>query len=355
MAGFLLKLFLFLPNLLFSYFIALLIISLLPVKPKENSNNDKYNIAVIPAHNEEKVILNILIDLLIIGFDKIYVLLDNCTDDTKRLIIDLEYDIQMFEDNLRSKSKMLSKYLPVIAKDNPNSYIWIFDADNRIIQKDFLKIANKYDDDILQVYCSNKITFKNPLSFVYAILYEFFRRINKAFTILDFGSVLGGSGERIKSSVINTYGFKVNTLTDDLEYTLKVPLKVKYIDNIIVFQEVPNSIKSMFMQLSRWIKGNIQNFTLSFRKPHILLILLSIFVNMLFLPLILMTTYFNPINLLINAFFLVFWNVKRFENILGIPLYLLFFIPMLSIIYIYSVMTYNNKEWIKTEHLGGAI
>jgi hypothetical protein len=68
-----------------------------------------------------------------------------------------------------------------------------------------------------------------------------------------------------------------------------------------------------------------------------------------------MTTYFNPINLLINAFFLVFWNVKRFENILGIPLYLLFFIPLLSIIYIYSIITYENKEWIKTEHLGGAV
>jgi cellulose synthase/poly-beta-1,6-N-acetylglucosamine synthase-like glycosyltransferase len=132
-------------------------------------------------------------------------------------------------------------------------------------------------------------------------------------------------------------------------------LKVKYIDNIIVFQEVPNSIKSMFMQLSRWIKGNIQNFTLSFRKPHILLVLLSIFVNMLLLPLMIMTTYFNPINLLINAFFLVFWNVKRFENIFGIPLYLLFFIPLLSIIYIYSIITYDNKEWIKTQHLGGAV
>ncbi|MGC8982115.1 MAG: glycosyltransferase, partial [Minisyncoccia bacterium] len=144
--GFLLKLFLFLPNLLFGYFIALLIISLLPIKQKESNTNERYNnIAVIPAHNEEKVILNILIDLLALDFDKIYVLLDNCTDNTKKLILDLGYDIQLFEDNLRSKSKILSKYLPVIAKDNPNAYIWIFDADNRIIQKDFLKIANKYD------------------------------------------------------------------------------------------------------------------------------------------------------------------------------------------------------------------
>jgi cellulose synthase/poly-beta-1,6-N-acetylglucosamine synthase-like glycosyltransferase len=144
-------------------------------------------------------------------------------------------------------------------------------------------------------------------------------------------------------------------LTDDLEYTLKVPLKVKYIDNIAVFQEVPNSIKSMFMQLSRWIKGNIQNFTLSFRKPHILLVLMSIFVNMLILPLMIITIYFNPINLIINAIFLTLWNVKRFENIFGIPMYLLFFIPLLSVIYIYSIITYDKKEWIKTEHLGGAV
>jgi cellulose synthase/poly-beta-1,6-N-acetylglucosamine synthase-like glycosyltransferase len=334
----------------------LLIVSLLPIKQRESNNNERYNnIAVIPAHNEEKVILNILIDLLTLKFDKIYVLLDNCTDDTKRIILDLGYDIKIFEDDLRSKSKMLSKYLPIIAKDNSNAFIWIFDADNRIIQKNFLQVANKYNDDVLQVYCSNKLTLNNPLSFIYAILYEFFRRINKAFTILDFGSVLGGSGERIKVSVINNYGFKVNTLTDDLEYTLKVPLKVKYIDNITVFQEVPNSVKSMFLQLSRWIKGNIQNFTLSFKKPHIFLILLSIFVNILFLPLIIITTYFNPINLIVNAIFLAFWNVKRFENIFGIPIYLLFFIPLLSIIYIYSILTYKNKEWIKTEHLGGAI
>jgi hypothetical protein len=28
---------------------------------------------------------------------------------------------------------------------------------------------------------------------------------------------------------------------------------------------------------------------------------------------------------------------------------------MLSIIYIYSILTYKNKEWIRTKHLGGAV
>ena len=357
MAGFLLKLFLFLPTLLFGYFITLLIISFLPVKLKKKKfiTNSYNNIAVIPAHNEENVILNILVDLLYVGFDKIYVLLDTCTDETKKLIIDLDFDVNIIEDNLKSKSKILSKYLPKIAIENPDSYIWIFDADNRITQKEFLNVANLYDYDILQTYCTNTINIKNPISFIYSILYEFFRRINKAFTILDFGSVLGGSGVRIKSEVINKYGFDVKSLTDDLEYTLKVPLKVVFIDDIQVIQEVPNSIKSMFLQLTRWIKGNIQNFILSIKKPHIMLVLLTIFINMLMLPLLLLTTYFNPINLIINGIFLIFWNIKKPINILGIPIYLLFFIPLLSVIYIYSVFDYNNKEWIKTEHLGGAV
>jgi cellulose synthase/poly-beta-1,6-N-acetylglucosamine synthase-like glycosyltransferase len=356
MAGFLLKLFLFLPTLLFSYSLVLLIISFLPLKLKQKHQDDlSFNIAVVPAHNEENVILNILIDLLITGFDDIYVLLDDCNDNTKKLVLDLGFDVHIFEDNLHSKSKMLSKYLPIIAKDNPNSYIWVFDADNRIIQKDFLNISNQYDYDVLQVYCSNKITLNNPLSFIYSILYEYFRAINRAFTILGFGSVLGGSGMRLKASIINKYGFSVSSLTDDLEYTLKLPVKVFYLDSLQVIQEVPHSIKAMFLQLSRWLKGNIQNFLISLRKPHIFLILLGIFVNMFFLPLYLFTTYFNPINLFINALFLVFWNVRRFENILGVLIYLLFFIPLLMFIYVYSLITYKNKKWIKTPHLGGAI
>ncbi|MGC8982007.1 MAG: glycosyltransferase [Minisyncoccia bacterium] len=256
MAGFLLKLFFFLPTILFSYAIVLLIISFLPLKLKQkHQENLPVNIAVVPAHNEENVILNILIDLLMVGFDKIFVLLDDCNDDTKRLVLDLGFDVNIYEDSLHSKSKMLSKYLPLIAKDNPNSYIWVFDADNRIIQKNFLSIANNYDYDVLQVYCSNKITLNNPLSFIYAILYEYFRAINRAFTILNFGSVLGGSGMRFKASIINKYGFSVSSLTDDLEYTLKLPVKVFYLDSLQVIQEVPNSVKAMFFQLSRWIKG----------------------------------------------------------------------------------------------------
>jgi hypothetical protein len=356
LVGFLLKLFLFLPTILFSYAIVLLIISFLPLKLKQkHQENLPVNIAVVPAHNEENVILNILIDLLVVGFDKIYVLLDDCNDNTKNLILNLGFDVNIYEDNLHSKSKMLSKYLPFISQDNPNAFIWIFDSDNRIIQKDFLSIANNYDFDVFQVYCSNKININNPLSFIYSILYEYFRSINRAFTILGFGSVLGGSGMRIKASVINNYGFSVNTLTDDLEYTLKLPLKVVYLDTLQVIQEVPNTIKDMFFQLSRWIKGNIQNFFISVRKPHIFLILLGIFVNMFFLPLYLLTTYFNPINLFINAFFLVFWNIRRLENVLGIPIYFLFFIPILTIIYFYAIITYNNKQWIRTQHLGGAI
>ncbi|MGC8981870.1 MAG: glycosyltransferase [Minisyncoccia bacterium] len=359
MAGFLLKLFLFLPTILFSYSLVLLIISFLPFKPKQIQlkYQDKYieNIAVVPAHNEENVILNILIDLLVVGFDKIYVLLDDCNDNTKNLILNLGFDVNIYEDNLHSKSKMLSKYLPFISQDNPNAFIWIFDSDNRIIQKDFLNIANQYDYDVLQLYCSNKITLNNPLSFIYSILYEYFRAINRAFTILGFGSVLGGSGMRFKASVINKYGFSVSSLTDDLEYTLKLPLKVFYLDTLQVIQEVPHNVKDMFFQLSRWIKGNIQNFFISVRKPHIFLILLGIFVNIVFLPLYLLTTFFNPVNLFINALFLILWNIRRLENILGVPIYLLFFIPLLLFIYFYSVITYHNKAWIKTPHLGGAV
>jgi len=66
---------------------------------------DKF-IAIIPAHNEENVIANSIKSAQKAGFDKVVVILDNCTDNTP--IIARGLGCETIFVNYRSKGRALS-------------------------------------------------------------------------------------------------------------------------------------------------------------------------------------------------------------------------------------------------------
>ncbi|MEM3713690.1 MAG: glycosyltransferase, partial [Nitrososphaeria archaeon] len=94
---------------------------------------DKF-IAIIPAHDEESVISNSILSTKKAGFDKIVVVLDNCTDNTP--IIAQGLGAETIFVNFRSKGKSLAYAIPqIVEKYGESSFYMIFDADNVVEEK----------------------------------------------------------------------------------------------------------------------------------------------------------------------------------------------------------------------------
>ncbi|MEM3415368.1 MAG: glycosyltransferase family 2 protein [Thermoproteota archaeon] len=333
---------------------AIILISYLPIKYL-SYNYVHYNskhIAVIAAHNEETVISDTIHNLLKAGFDYIFILLDNCTDNTKSIIMKLKQNyymrINFFEDNLRSKTKILSKYLNYIAsKFDNNDYIYVFDADNRV-QEDFLRLSKQYDYDFVQFRI--KVIQNNIFAAIYKYLYSFFIALQIGFNKLGLSAVFGGAGMRFKVNALKQYPFKCDTLTDDLEYSYKVPF-VYFIPDAFVINEVPESFITMLKQFTRWIKGNIQNvIRINKNHKHITAIIILFLLNAFLLPFYI-THIFYPANILFFLLFAIIISFRSIENIPYLPaIYILsifFVIP-----YYNAIITFKNKNWFKTPKKG---
>ena len=114
--------------------------ALVKLKDKPYLTNKKHKfMAIIPAHNEEKVVGNLIESLRQQNYPKelydIYVIADNCTDKTKEVAE--SYGVKIFERHeedpaKRTKGDALRLLLNTLLSDPKMDYdaFCVFDADN---------------------------------------------------------------------------------------------------------------------------------------------------------------------------------------------------------------------------------
>ena len=123
-------------------------------KKKEKTNNSKKNhfAILIAARNEEEVIGNLIKSLKKQNYPKdkydIYVIVNNCTDNTLDVARDAGANILECTEKVKTKGDVL-KYTFNKLKDNKeiDAYV-IFDADN-VVHGDFL---NKMNNSVKLIY-----------------------------------------------------------------------------------------------------------------------------------------------------------------------------------------------------------
>lgn len=233
-------------------------------------NKENRFMAIIPAHNEENVIANLVESLKNQNYNKelydIYVIADNCTDNTAKIAREAGAIVyERFNASQKTKGYALNWFLQQkIKEDAPYDAFCVFDADN-IVHPDFLKNMNKklcQGEDVVQGYRDIKNPSDNWITAGYAIFYWTMHRFyHLARYNLGLSPLLNGTGFMVKFDVIKPQGWDTITLTEDIEFSLKRIIKGKklgWATDAIVYDEQPTSFKQSWSQRSRWTVGHMQ-------------------------------------------------------------------------------------------------
>ena len=239
-------------------------------KPLKVKKNHKF-MAIIPAHNEEQVVGNLIESLKNQDYDKncydIYVIADNCTDRTAYIARKAGAIVyERFDETKKTKGYALDWFLQQkIKEDAPYDAICVFDADN-IVDKNFLKAMNKklcQGEDVVQGYRDIKNPTDNWITSGYALFYWTMHKFyHLARYNLGLSPLLNGTGFMVNFNIIKENGgWKTQTLTEDIEFSLQRILKGKRLGwstEAIVYDEQPTGFAQSWSQRSRWTVGHMQ-------------------------------------------------------------------------------------------------
>jgi len=245
--------------------------SLIKLKDKKLLINKNHKfMVIIPAHNEESVIRNLIESLKEQDYSKefynIYVIADNCTDGTAEIAEDAGAIVyKRFDEQNRTKGFALNWFLKQKIEENADyDAFCVFDADN-IVDKNFLKNMNKklcQGEDIVQGYRDIKNPTDSWITAGYAIFYWMMNRFyHLARYNLGLSPLINGTGFMVKFDVIKPNGWETQTLTEDIEFSLlniANGTKLGWSTDAIVYDEQPVHFDQSWSQRSRWTVGHIQ-------------------------------------------------------------------------------------------------
>ena len=352
---------------------------------------------MIPAHNEEMVLGDLLENLKILKYPKelydIYVIADNCTDSTAEVAHRHgAYVLELCNKELGGKGYAMDCAFPKIFETGRHyDAFCVFDADN-LVHLDILAVMNTRQmqgQKVLQGYLSAKNPVDTWVSGTFAIA---FWTVNHLWHLgkynLGLSSCLGGTGMCISADIVREFGWGCDCLTEDMEFSMKClshGIRTCWVHDAIIYDEKPLTFMASWRQRKRWAQGQ---FDCSERyipilmkegfKRHSIVVLdgiMQLLQNyfLLISAFYLVMTY---INMFYSCFTVVLYNdalvPRQFWSVLGIIQYVLPLIVLLQIevpakIYlywlIYPVFMYSwvpvtflgwihrhEKQWVHTIH-----
>ncbi len=243
-------------------------------KPKRFTQSEPQKYAVlISARNESKVISNLIGSIRKQNYPQylidVYVVADNCTDDTAdvaRRSGAIVYERSNLEQIGKgfALNELVHHIWDTVGKGIYKGY-FVFDADNLLSQNYIAEMNNAFTAGNRAV-----TSYRNSKNFsdcwISACTGTWLLREsaqwNCARTMLGISSSLPGTGFLVaESMLIEDDGFISETLTEDIEFTYRWVSKgerIAHCDDAVFYDEQPTNIKTCFNQLLRWAKGNLQ-------------------------------------------------------------------------------------------------
>lgn len=223
---------------------------------------------VVAAHNEERVIGQLIKNLLELNYPKdlydIYVVADNCVDSTA--LVAAEHGakvIERFNNEEKGKGYALGYTFDKIFNCGVDyDAVVVFDADN-LVSSDFLMIMNTHllkGEKIIQGYLDTK----NPEdTWVTRAIYICYLITNRFLQLAKYNlgltCALGGTGMCLSVEVLKKYGWGMTSLTEDLEFQTKAlmnNIKVTWAHDAKIYDEKPLTIMQSLRQRKRWMQGH---------------------------------------------------------------------------------------------------
>ena len=238
-------------------------------KPLIKDKKHKFML-IIPAHNESAVVGALIESLQELDYPKelydIYVIADNCTDNTAQIAKDLGAIVyERFDEKKKTKGFAMQWFLnQKIKEDADYDAFCVFDADN-IVDKNFLNAMNKklcQGEVVVQGYRDIKNPADSWISAGYALFYWTMNRFyHLARYNLGLSPLINGTGFMVDFNLIKPTGWDTITLTEDIEFSLKniaQGRKLGWATDAIVYDEQPTEFKQSWSQRSRWTVGHLQ-------------------------------------------------------------------------------------------------
>lgn len=223
---------------------------------------------IIPARNESLVIANLIESLLNLNYPKdkydIFVVPNNCTDNTKEIA--LNNGAKIIDCNIPTKTKgdVLNVTFNTLKNDNKIDAYIIFDADN-VVHPEFLTYMNDCLNSgyrVAQGFRAAKNPSDNGMSGSYTLFYLlqniFFNRARMA---INGSASINGTGFMVKKELIDEYGFETFTLTEDIEFTGICAFrneKIAFVEDAITYDEYPVKFIPSWHQRRRWTSGTLE-------------------------------------------------------------------------------------------------
>lgn len=230
--------------------------------------------AVVSARNESAVIGNLIASIKGQNYPgelvDIYVIADNCTDDTAEAARNAgAYVYERFNRELVGKGYALDWFFKRLKKDEKFVYdaFIVFDADN-IVEPNFITGMNNVFDNgyrIVTSYRNSKNYGENWISAGYSLWFlREARYLNNVRMMRGTSCAISGTGFLISSEIIEENGGWIHhLLTEDIEFTTDSIIKgekIGYCEDAVLYDEQPTTMKQSYFQRLRWAKGFYQVF-----------------------------------------------------------------------------------------------
>ncbi len=271
---------------------------------------------VIPARNEAAVIADTIKCILASDYPRelfdVYVVADNCTDNTAELARAAGATVyERFDpDPKHHKAGYALKYLfEKIMAEHPGYEVFIkFDADN-LMAPDYIKRMNDAFDAGVKCargYSNSKNIDQNVVAGISGLWYIRDCRFASNFrSAVNQGTMLGGAGMMFAAEIIEKHGWDCLTSSDDSEFTMRRlnedKIKTMYVKDAIVYEDQPSTIKDTFRRYKRMAGAlNKLFFTQGFKSLGLFFVrwkwtYIDMFITLLFIPVCVLMCIWLPI------------------------------------------------------------
>lgn len=235
---------------------------------------------IIPAHNEEQVILNTLRALQAAGFENrdIYVVDDCSTDNTSEIVRKfIGVNLLTLTQNV-GKANALRKLIKHFLLCERYEWVTFLDADTDVDVNFLTATENAISADpevalfVGQVKARRGSYLTALRAVEYAIGQDLFKSGMSARGVIF---VAPGCASVYRTSMLRQLRFEGDTLAEDMDLTMQVQRKrgkIVYIPEAIVNTQDPGTVKDYTKQVTRWYRGTWQVLrkynTLSFTRKQ---------------------------------------------------------------------------------------
>ena len=239
-------------------------------KFKKTTRNHKYAI-LVAARNEATVIGNLVDSINQQDYPRelvtVFVVADNCTDNTAKIARELgAVCYERFDNEHRTKGYALQFLVENIKRDyGIESFegYFIFDADNLLNQDYITRMNESFDagEKIITSYRNTKNFADNWISASYAVHWlRTIRNEHRARSLFHLATRIQGTGFLFSNELIKD-GWNYVSLTEDRAFcadAVAQGYQISYNNDAIFYDEQPIDIKIALRQRVRWAKGHLQ-------------------------------------------------------------------------------------------------